>query len=98
MDPISAVQAMKKTILGAVFLAITCTAYADQTGAIKICRRPGIVGSMDGKSISIPAGSDFTGACDESGEHCHEGILVTTTAAATIGPSKTSCAIVPATS
>lgn len=43
--------------------------FRASNGRIKICRAHGIIGSMDGKQVDIPADT-YTGACDRNGERC----------------------------
>ena len=88
---------MKVRTFAVALFCVAASAVAAPTGALKICRYPGIVGSQDGESVPIPAGSNFTGACDSNGEHCRSGVVVTTTEPTAIGPSKSLCSIVNAT-
>ncbi len=68
-------------------------AMADE-GAIRICRRAGIVGSMDARSFKIPAGSSFTSRPRADGDDSRA-ITVATIKAVTIGP-KPACVDAPA--
>lgn len=85
-----------RIFLAAALLTLgTTAAMADPTGAIKICRRAGIVGLMDGKEVPIPAGSSFTGSCDKDGDHCRS-IVIKTSEPTTMSSDKDLCSIVNA--
>jgi len=71
---------------------INANAYAE-SGKLQICRRPGIIGLMDGKKVDIPADT-YTGSCDKNGEHCRS--VVVKGEAAVLKASKSSCVTVNA--
>jgi len=82
---------MKKSLLALSLLAAVAHA---ETGTIKICRDPGTVGSMDRKTVVIPAGSHFEHATvlgpDGRGQY-----IIFTTAPANLGP-RPACVMVAA--
>jgi hypothetical protein len=86
---------MKNTACISLLLAaiIPVAAHAD-SGKIRICRRPGIIGMMDSKSVVIPAGSHFEHQAVPGPDTPIEFIIVTT-ASTTIGP-KPACVTVAA--
>ncbi len=81
---------MKKAFLLACLLAASFAAVA-QEGKIRVCRRPGIIGEMDGKTVHIPADT-YTGSCNRTGENCRD--LSIAGEAATLGPAKSACVII----
>ena len=72
---------------------LASTAALAESGKLRVCRMPGIVGLTDGKVVELPAGT-YTGSCDRKGENCRD--VIVSGDAASLGARKSDCVTVAA--
>lgn len=95
---------MRKIALVVLLLSSIPSVYAGPIGEIKVCRTPHIRELMDGKRVLLRSTAEpgsanswgsYTGACNSNGDNCRS-ITVVAKRDAVLGPSKLSCARIPA--